>query len=140
MPKEILENIIALAQTTAPAFLATADIDGLPHIAAVGKVVLDSGSRIRLDDWLCPQTVENLDANHNACLVIWDCRTNNGFQLTGRLLSIHDTAVMDGYSRKNDSLPPLPQVERQLLFEVTAIYEFRHGIHSDASVMSGIQK
>lgn len=137
MLEDVLADVLALARTSGPAFLATAGSGCFPHIAAVGKISPDANARIKLDDWLCPQTIENLDTNRNASLVIWDSKTNNGVQLLGRILSVHDTAVMNGYSEELNTLPPMPQVERELVFEVQSISEFRHGIHSDTEITAG---
>lgn len=134
MLHDVLADVLALARTSRPAFIATAGSGCFPHIAAVGKITPDSNGRLRLEDWLCPQTVENLDTNKNAALVVWDSNTNNGFQLTGRIVSIHDVAVMDGYAEELTTLPPMPQVERELTFEIDSIVEFRHGIHSDTQI------
>jgi hypothetical protein len=129
---KILKEAVLLARNIGHVLIATADTKGLPHMAAAGRINLasDEGS-VAVEDWFCPGTMANLQANRNITLIIWDPKLDNGYQLLGKTEKVEDTAMMNGYAPNLEDKPPLPQVERRLLVRVNKIIAFRKSPHTD---------
>jgi hypothetical protein len=130
--REILKEVVLLAKNIGHVLIATADVKGLPHIAAAGRINLTSeeGSVV-VEDWFCPGTMANLQANRNTALIIWDPKMDKGYQLLGKTEKVEDTAMMDGYSPDSEDKPATPQVERRLLIRVNKVMAFRRSPHTD---------
>jgi hypothetical protein len=112
-------------------FIATSSARGQPHIAAAGKLVLTPEKHIAVTEWFCPATMANLQVSPRLSLVVWDAAADTGYQLIGELESIKDIAMLDGYSPRQKTTVPIPQVERQLLVHVDKILKFKRSPHSD---------
>lgn len=125
-----LNKAIELAQTVGHSLVATADAQGLPHVAVAGELGLAKEGRIAVSAWFCPGTVTNLTQNRHIALVIWDRAADKGYQLLGEVESVTDIAMMDGYQAGLDE-KPTPQVEKQLLISVEKIILFSQAPHSD---------
>ena len=132
MKIEILKKAVLLAKNIGHFLIATADAKGLPHMAAAGRINLTSDEGfVAVEDWFCPGTMANLQANRNTTLIVWDPKMDKGYQLLGKTEKVEDTAMMNGYVPKLEDKPPLPQVERRLLVRVNKIMAFRHSPHTD---------
>ncbi|MHC4118532.1 MAG: pyridoxamine 5'-phosphate oxidase family protein [Planctomycetota bacterium] len=126
-----LTEAVEIATKTRYVIIATADAGGMPHIAAAGKIELEGDSTVAITEWFCPGTVANLRDNAGVSVVAWDRASDTGYQLLGRLETVKDVAVLDGYAPGLEGEPPLPQVERRLLIHVDRVMDFRLGPHSD---------
>jgi hypothetical protein len=111
--------------------IATADPEGMPHIAAAGRIELEGRDTVAITEWFCPGTVANLQKNTAVSVVAWDEASDRGYQLLGRLETAKDVAVLDGYAPGLEGEPPLPQVRRRLLIHVDRAMDFRLAPHSD---------
>lgn len=131
MSPEILQEAIKLARKLGHIFVATANGQGLPHVAAAGRMEIASGGLLAVTSWFCPETVVNLKENKYISLVIWERKTDAGFQLLGELDNIEELGILDGFAPEIETKEVLPQVQRQLLVRVNRIIEFKHGPHSD---------
>jgi hypothetical protein len=134
MKIEKLNQAVAIAKKTGQAFIATADAVGAPHIACAGKINVEAGDHLAVTEWFCPGTVANLQENKNISIAVWDKHTDTGLQVLGRVESIQDMAILDGYSpavEKQSRFIGMPQVERKLLIKVEKILDFKLGPHSD---------
>lgn len=132
MKIEILKEAVLLAKNIGHVLIATADAKGRPHMAAAGRIILISAEgSVAVEDWFCPGTMANLQANRNTALIIWDPKMDKGYQLLGKTEKVKDTAMMNGYVPNLEDKPALPQVERQLLIRVNKIMAFRHSQHTD---------
>ena len=101
-------------------------------MAAAGRINLISNEgSVAVEDWFCPGTMANLQANRNTALIIWDPKMDKGYQLLGKTEKVKDTAMMDGYVPNLEDKPALPQVERQLLIRVNKVMAFKHSPHTD---------
>ncbi len=127
---EKLKDSVRLARQSGFVMVATCDDAGLPHITAAGRIELADQSDIAVTEWFCPGTVANLQKNKNISVVVWTKKLNSGYQLLGRLDSVTDVGILDGYSKREEK-HPLPQIEKRLLIKVQKILEFRLGPHSD---------
>lgn len=121
----MLEKAVNIGQMTGYVFLATADYNGQPNIAIVPEISIFPEGRIALRKWFCPTTIDNIKKNNRVSCVIWDSKNDKGYQLQGRANDIEDMAMMDGYSPKEEMHCHYPQVERQLIIEVSEIFNFK---------------
>ncbi|MFO7987288.1 MAG: pyridoxamine 5'-phosphate oxidase family protein [Desulfatiglandaceae bacterium] len=131
MHPETLFKAVELANRLSHVFVATADVEGTPHVAAAGGLELESPDHIAVSSWFCPTTVANVEANPRVALVIWDPDSDLGYQILGDTSPPRDTAILNGYSSDLEQKAPIPQIERQLLVRVNNIVAFSHAPHSD---------
>ncbi|HBG27944.1 MAG: hypothetical protein A2Y10_18275 [Planctomycetes bacterium GWF2_41_51] len=131
MKAEKLKEIVHLAQKVGYVFIATANTDGMPHMAAAGKLEPAIKDCVAITEWCCPGTLANLYNNKYISIVIWAKDPDNGYQLLGRLNKINDLAILDGYAPKIERKHPVPQIEKQLIIKVEKIIEFKLAPHSD---------
>ncbi len=130
MKTESLIQAVELAGKLGHLLVATAGPDGMPHVAAAGKIS-HYGDTVEVRAWFCPVTVENLRTGKSVSLVIWDPQQDHGYQLLGRAELVTEVAQLDGYLPELEERGPLPQVERKLVIRVTSILDFKHAPHSD---------
>jgi predicted pyridoxine 5'-phosphate oxidase superfamily flavin-nucleotide-binding protein len=126
-----IEKAVALAARVGTVFVATADADGLPHVASAGRVATSPGGKVVLADWFCPGTVHNLGRNPRISIVIWDAARDEGFQLLGEVEAVKELGMLNGYRPGEGESPSPPQVERELTVRVDRILVFTHAPHSD---------
>lgn len=126
-----IKETVGLAEKLRHIFVATADKEGLPHIAAAGKIMLNPDGTIAVTSWFCPASVSNLQENRQISLVVWDKDEDKGFQLLGEVKDMVEMGVLNGFAPEVELKSILPQVQRQLLIEVKKVIEFKHAPHSD---------
>lgn len=131
MKTNMLEEVVSLAQQTGFVFVATADSNGMPHIAAAGKLAPAGKKNVTVEEWFCPGTIANLNENKSISIVVWSKESDNGFQLLGEVKKVQDLGMLDGYASALEAEHRVPQVDRQLLVEVQKILEFRIAPHTD---------
>lgn len=131
MNLETLDEAIELAKHVGHVFVATADTDGLPHVATAAKLELLSADRIGVSSWFCPGTMANVQSNPRIALVVWDGETDTGYQIFGEVEQVRDLAILDGYSPDLGRKGHLPQVERELFIRPDRIIAFSQAPHSD---------
>jgi len=131
MNSEILKKAVRLGEELGHVFVATADTAGLPHVAAAGKISLESEDRVAVMEWFCPRTVANLKVNRRVSIVVWNQKSDMGFQLLGKCEKVEEVCMMNGYLPGLEDQKPLPQVERKLIVQIEKITDFRHAPHSD---------
>ncbi|MFB0525577.1 MAG: pyridoxamine 5'-phosphate oxidase family protein [Phycisphaerae bacterium] len=83
MDTEKLKKAISIAEKIACVFVATADNEKIPYVAAVGKIKLNGTDCVAATEWFCPQTVANLQENKFVSIVAWDEASDSGYQLIG---------------------------------------------------------
>jgi hypothetical protein len=131
MNNELLKKAIAIANITGQVFIATADPAGTPHIACAGKAFIEKDNHLSVTEWFCPGTVANVQENKNISVVVWDKKSDTGFQVLGQVETIQDVGMMDGYAPAVEKRHPMPQVERRLVIKVDKILDFKLGPHTD---------
>lgn len=131
MNTEILERVFQLANKVGYVFVATADENKWPHVAAAGRLALTPDRHVIVTEWFCPGTMANLQVNPRLSLVVWDSIVDVGYQLTGKLEEIKDLGMLDGYASQVEAKTLVPQVERQLLIHIDRVIEFKRAPHSD---------
>ncbi len=131
MNAQMLQEAVSLAQEVGHVWLATADANKKPHIAAAGKIRFADGIRVAVTEWFCPGTLANLSDNGSVAVVVWKPDADLGYQLTGRLEKIKDLSILDGYEPLIEQRQILPQVQREILIRVDKVTLFKLGPHSD---------
>ncbi len=127
----ILEKAVELAVKVGHVFIATSDEEGWPHVAAARTLVLREDGRIDVREWFCPGTMSNLQNNRHVSVVVWEAKSDTGYQLLGEVEQMMDIGMIDGYTPKMESKWPMPQVESQLLVRVSKVTDFKRAPHSD---------
>ena len=128
---ESIQKAVALGEKLQHVFVATAEANGLPHVATAGKISLASNGRLEVSSWFCPGTVTNLERNRRISLVVWDAAEDTGYQLVGEVEKVEESAFLNGYAPEVEGSSPSPQVERRLLVRVDKVIGFSHAPHSD---------
>lgn len=131
MKEEAIQSAVELGEKVQNIFVATADAEGLPHVAAAGRISSASVGYVAVSAWFCPGTVMNLQKNSRVALVVWDAAADIGYQILGVVEKVEEEAMMDGYSAEMEESTQPPQVERQLLVHVDKVLHFSHAPHID---------
>ena len=129
--KKAIYKAVALGNELGHIFVATSDAKGLPHLAASGKISLEENGQIGVSEWFCPGTLSNIQVNPRMSIVVWDPKTDKGFQMLGNCEKVEDMSVMDGFLPQGAHNKPLPQVERKIWVQIDKIVHFSHAPHSD---------
>ena len=126
----ITEGIRQFADRIGHAFVATADANGNPHLAAGRGIAVFEPNRLVFESWFCQTTLKNLQENSRVAVAIADPVNGNGYQFLGSVEKTVDTAVIDGYV---PDLEPagLPQVQWRLEIRVESVMAFTADAHSD---------
>ncbi|RPH89257.1 MAG: pyridoxamine 5'-phosphate oxidase family protein [Desulfobacteraceae bacterium] len=131
MKPQTLTEAVEMAARVGYVFIASADLSGRPHLAAARRLSLGAENQVVVSDWLCPETVINLQNNRFISLVAWDAAADQGFQVLGKLREMKDLEMLNGYSPDLEKKGPIPQVDRELVVQVDQILEFKIAPHSD---------
>ncbi len=113
------------------AYVASSDLEGHPHLAAVRGLVAPDPDHIVFSEWFCPNTIKNIAGNPRIAIAVMDPSTGKGYQFVGMVEKTMDIGILDGYD-PSAGLPATPQVLYQLAIRVLEILEFTHGVHTDA--------
>jgi len=135
--ERLLNKVIALGEKMGYVFIATADQQGIPHIASSGKIRLAPDGRVEISEWFCPVTLSNLQQKPMLSLVAWDFQSDRGYQLIGEAEKIEETSIMDGYIPASENMPPIPQVERKILLKIKNLLPFTMAPHADMEYEAG---
>ena len=129
--QERLQQALALAGIVKTVLVATADADGLPHVAVAGKTDVLADGRLAVSEWFCPGTLSNLEKNPRISLVVWDPVSDTGYQLTGEVEQVEELAFLNGYLPEEKGARAVPQTERRLTVRVTTVIPFSRAPHTD---------
>jgi len=119
-----IKAAIKIAKKLQYFFIATADNQGVPHVATAGEIELKSPGMLEISFWFCPTTVDNLRQNKKASLIIWDAKENSGYQLIGTagdtiMLKDSDEDVLEGEEGKRlCSIPSVPNSSHRYSFGI----------------------
>ncbi len=131
---ELLNTVAELAEELGHIFIATSNTEGVAHLAASGKLELNHEGMIEVTSWFCPVTVDNLNTNSNVTLLVWDAKTDKGYQLIGEQVKVEELHMLNGYAPDIENKSPIPQIERKLIVRVNKITEFKHAPHADIEI------
>lgn len=113
--------------------IATADTEGLPHLASAGSLSVLSPDRVRVRYWFCPQTLANLARNRGITVVFWRPEQDRGYQLAGQVEKVEETVMLDGLAPREEN-EAIPQSEQELLIRVHKVTVFSYAPHGDREV------
>jgi len=132
MEPEILDRVKKLSRKVNVVYVATADCDGVPHVAAAKGMEFLAEDRVFFRAWFCLETVRNLQDNPKVALALLDPGTNEGYQLSGEMERIEKGAILDGFAPgAEEKWRGYPQAEHQLHIRIKRISSFSSGAHSD---------
>lgn len=126
----ITEEIRQFVDRVGHAFVATADANGYPHVAAGRGVTVVTPGRLVFESWFCQTSLKNLKENPNIAVAVADSVTGNGFQFVGRVDKMEDTAVLNGFAPDIEPAG-MPQVQWRLEIRVDSVMAFSADAHSD---------
>jgi len=129
--QERLKQALALAETVKTVLVATADAEGRPHVAVAGKIEALPDGRVAVSEWFCPGTVSNLEKSPRISLVVWNPVVDTGYQLSGEVEEVEESAFLNGYLPEGEGARPVPQTRRRLTVRVTGIFAFSRAPHTD---------
>ena len=111
-----IEKALSIVSETGHFIIATADRNGLPHVA-VGQGIVqgDKEDMLKVSCRSCPGTVANIHKNDRIALVAWDAKEDSGHQLVGRVRELGENGVQ----------------EQQLKIRVEQVFDFSGAPHSD---------
>ena len=82
MDTDILEKVQRIVQKVKIVYVATANREGMPHIAAAEGMAF-MGDKVVFKAWFCLKTVENLSENPKLSLAVLSPKTREGYQILG---------------------------------------------------------
>lgn len=131
MEKGILDKVKEIVQKVKVVYVATANREGIPHIAAAEGMDFIEG-QIVFRAWFCLKTVENLRENPKLSLAVLSPKTQEGYQLFGEVEKIERGAILDGYTPgREKGWAGYPQAEHQIFIRIKAISHLTSRSHSD---------
>jgi len=130
MDVQLLQRVVQLSKMMRQVLVATVGGEGLPHLSVGERLSVRGEDGVSLFSWSCPQTLSNIQENWHVALVVWDVRSDEGYQLLGEVQAVRDHSVLDGYL-PNEAPQVTPQVEHELQVRVTQIMRFSHFAHTD---------
>jgi hypothetical protein len=134
--ERIIDAVLDLFGRAGRCFVATADVQGLPHLATASRMEDSPDGRLRVLYWFCPRTVENLQHNRRVSITVWDPGADEGYQILGTVERVADTAYLDGFDPESEEAVTYPSVERELVLLVDEVLAFRHAPHGDRVLVS----
>ncbi len=134
----ITEKMKRFIEKINQAFVASSDISGHPHLAAVKGLQVPDPRHVVFTAWCCPRTLENLAGNPSIAVAVMDPATGAGYQFIGHVEKTSDIGILDGYDPRAE-LPEMPQVQYQLVVSVREAMEFTHGVHTDRPLTVSLQ-
>lgn len=126
----ITESIKRFVEGVDHAFVASADRNGSPHLAAGRGLRVPDPGHLVFEAWFCYTTLQNLEQNPAVAIAVADPDTGEGYQFTGRIVLREDAAMIDGYA-PDAEFQGMPQVESRLHLAVEQIMAFSAGAHTD---------
>lgn len=126
----ISETVQRFVEERGVAFVASATLQGIPHLAAGENARVEGLDRIVFESWCCPETLRNVKENPRVSVSVTTPDARDGYQFLGVVERVSDTAILDGYVPGLEP-PGMPQVASRLEVRVEAILRFSVGVHTD---------
>ena len=133
MDSNRINAAIKIAQKLQYFFIATADGQGVPHVATAGEIAVRSTNTLEISFWFCPKTIENLQKNKKVSLVIWDAEKNAGYQLLGTAEDVLASKASDE-DNPGEEVTNSPRMTLSLTVHVDTAMEFIHALHNDIAL------
>lgn len=131
----ITEAMRQLIESTPLVYVASADSEGHPHVAAGNHLTVSDGSFLVFENWFCPMTLHNITRNSHVAVVVARPGWESGYQLIGRVVKPHEDTVLEGYGAVPIPQETAPALTR-FMVRVEMIMEFSTGVHFDIPILS----
>jgi hypothetical protein len=112
-------------------FVATANADGVPHLATARDASLNGPDRVAVAEWFCPETMANVTEDRQVSLVVWDPMQDRGYQMLGEVEEVEDLAILDGQVSPEVEQRSPAQIQRALVVRVDRVLAFTQAPHTD---------
>jgi predicted pyridoxine 5'-phosphate oxidase superfamily flavin-nucleotide-binding protein len=112
------------------AFVASADEEGQPHLAAGKDIKALDAEHLAFAEWFCLTTLRNVSRNPQVSVTVVDPETGNGYQFSGRVTQTSEAAILDGYAPEVE-MPGTPQTLTRFVVRVAEVMAFSAGMHTD---------
>ncbi len=132
----ITDKIRRFIEEVDVAFVASADAEGTPHLAAGMGLQVTDPDHLAFEAWFCTKTLDNVAHHPRLAIAVTAPKTAKGYQFIGTVEKSSETAILDGFVPGLES-PGLPQVCSRLEVRVETIMEFSARIHSDTPLAAG---
>ncbi len=109
-------------------WVASSDHNGVPHLALSDRLEMPDDRTARLTGWCCVKTIDNARQNPSLSVGVWDCTSNQGWQLVGKVTGI-DVAE----AAKPAASGPVT-VEYTVTMTVDEALHLTPGRHSDSAM------
>ena len=129
----ITEAMRQLIESTPLVYVASADSEGHPHVAAGNHLTVSNGSLLVFENWFCPMTLHNITRNSHVAVVVPTPGSESGYQLIGRVVKPHDDTPLKGHNTERITPEPAPALTR-FTVRIEKIMEFSTGIHFDIPI------
>lgn len=126
----LTEKIIQVIDRATVAFVASADTEGRPHLAAGENLRVVDTDHLMFENWFCPTTLRNVAQNKQVAVAVILPDSEAGFQFLGSVTHAFDAAILNGYAPYVEK-PGMPQTLTRLVVRVEAVLTFLSGIHTD---------
>ena len=117
-------------------YVASADAEGYPHMAAGNHLTVSNESLLVFENWFCPVTLHNIARNSHVAVVVAAPGWESGYQLVGRVVKPHEDEVLTEYHTESTAAETAPALTR-FVVRVEKIMEFSTGIHFDIPIPPG---
>lgn len=117
-----LKQALRVAGRARHILLATADATGTPRFTPIESCTPAGSDRLAIRAWIDVSPLDNRCGAGRLALLVWE-EDGHGYQLTGQMVRLGDTAVLDGWAEIEQQVH-FPQIERTLLMQVDSIEEF----------------
>ena len=131
MNSDRINAAIEIAEKLQYFFIATADMQGVPHVTTAGQLTIKSPDILEMSFWFCPKTINNLQKNNKVSLIIWDAEMNSGYQLLGTAEDVLVSKTLGGADPEIEEGKYPPQATLSLVVHVGMVMEFIHALHND---------
>ena len=131
--KQIFEQLEKfITQHQGIAIIGTVNQEGFPHLAMEKGVQWCGAKTICFETWFCTTTIENLRENPKVTVALWDQTAQKGYQLLGKIKSIQEGPILDGYIPDEEAEQfPIPPQAYKIYIEIEEVMQFLCGPHSD---------
>jgi hypothetical protein len=126
-----LERAIRLGKKLEHFFITLVGKDGFPYVNSAREIERVANNQLAIDEWICPLTVMHLSENPKMAVLIWDPKTDDGYEILGEVLMFEGQEFLNGYAPEVEENSYVPQVKRRLILRAERITAFSHALRCD---------
>jgi hypothetical protein len=126
-----LERAISLGTRLGNFFVALVGADDFPYVNSASRIEPVGKNQFALEEWICPLTVQQLSEKPKIAVLIWDPKSDDGYEILGEVLMFESRAFLNGFAPDVEKNAYLPQVKRKLIIRAEKITAFSHALRCD---------